>query len=521
MRLFGRAAHIARTLARHGLEDRRAADEPLRERARRLRSALEELGPTFAKIGQILSTRPDLLPPEVVEELASLQDRVPPLAESEVVAVMEEELRVPWEDVFESIEAEPIAAGTIAQVHRARLEDGERVVVKVQRPTARDEILRDLGLLELFAERAGDRPAIRDLVDLPAVVEHLSVSLMRELDFRQEAESIERVGAILEPYRRLGVPRVHERLSTPRLLVMQEIEGVPVREAPAGEARRDAARQLLEAYYRQILGDGFFHADPHPGNLLWWRDRIWFLDFGMVGEVEPRVRGMLVLVVLAFSRGDARFLAELVVMLAGEDAPADVDMVALEDDFGRFAERFRKASLKELELGPMLEGLVEIGGRHGVRAPASLALAGKAFAQVQLTVAELDPTLDPFSVFGRHFARGLVDQVLGGLDPQRALYESQKLRLRATRLVEGFERVIGARPGPRLRVDFRGTAPLEARIDRLGRRLALAATSGAALVASGVTAASDNVGEWVPVTFGSVAGLLGLLLLVDLLGRRR
>ena len=156
--LLGRATRIARVLAKHGLQDRRS-DEPLRARARRLREALEELGPTFAKLGQILSTRPDLLPPEVVEELAALQDRVQPLAEAEVVAVMEEELGVPWEDVFAEIDSEPLAAGTIAQVHAARLETGERVVVKVQRPTARDEIMRDLGLLRLFAEKAGVQEA--------------------------------------------------------------------------------------------------------------------------------------------------------------------------------------------------------------------------------------------------------------------------------------------------------------------------------------------------------------------------
>src|SRR5205823_7178379 len=233
--LLGRATRIATVLAKHGLRERRS-DEPLRERARRLRAALEELGPTFAKIGQVLSTRPDLLPPEVIEELASLQDRVPPLAEAEVVAVMEEELGVPWEDVFAEIDPEPIAAGTIAQVHRARLESGDRVVVKVQRPTARDEIMRDVGLLRLFAEKAGNRPAYRELVDLPLVVEHLSASLERELDFRQEAANIEKVARILTPYRYLGVPRVHERLSTSRLLVLDEIGGVPVREAPAGEA---------------------------------------------------------------------------------------------------------------------------------------------------------------------------------------------------------------------------------------------------------------------------------------------
>ena len=517
--LLGRATRIASVLAKHGLRDRRS-DEPLRERARRLRAALEELGPTFAKLGQILSTRPDLLPPEVIEELASLQDRVPPLTEAEVVAVMEEELGVPWEDVFESIDPEPIAAGTIAQVHRARLESGERVVAKVQRPTARDEIMRDVGLLRLFAEKAGDRPAFRELLDLPLVVEHLSASLQRELDFRQEAASIERLGRVLQPHRRLGVPRVHERLSTARLLVLEEIEGVPVREAEAGEARLEAARQLLEAYYRQILGAGFFHADPHPGNMLWWRDRVWFLDFGMVGEVEPRVRGLVLLVLLAFWREDAAFLGELLVILAGDDAPADVDMAALEDDLARFMARFRVGSLRDLQLGPMLQGLTEIGLRHGIRAPASLALAGKAFAQVQLTVSELDPTLDPFAVFSRHVLRGLVDQAFAGLDPQRALYEAQKLRLRLTRVVDAFERVTGARPGARLQVDFRGTLPLERRLDLLGRRLALAVTAGAALVASGVTAASSHVGGWVPVTFGTVAGVFGGLLLLDVLRRR-
>jgi predicted unusual protein kinase regulating ubiquinone biosynthesis (AarF/ABC1/UbiB family) len=517
--LLGRATRIATVLAKHGLRERRS-DEPLRERAKRLRAALEELGPTFAKLGQVLSTRPDLLPPEVIEELSTLQDRVPPLAEAEVVAVMEEELGVPWEDVFAEIDPEPIAAGTIAQVHGARLESGDRVVVKVQRPTARDEIMRDVGLLRLFAEKAGSRPAFRDLLDLPLVVEQLAESLQRELDFREEAGHIERLGRVLAPYQRLGVPSVYEQLSTSRLLVLQEIGGVPVREAPAGGARLEAARQLLDAYYLQILGEGFFHADPHPGNLLWWQDRVWFLDFGMVGEVEPRVRALVLLVLLAFWREDAAFLGELLVILAGEEAPADVDMAALEDDLARFIARFRVGSLRDLQLGPMLQGLTEIGLAHGIPAPASLALAGKAFAQVQLTVAELDPTLDPFAVFSRHVLRGLVDQALGGLDPQRALYEAQKLRLRLTRVVDAFERVTGARPGARLQVDFRGTLPLERRLDRLGRRLAVAGISGAALIASGVTAASNHVADWVPSTFGGVAAFFGGLLLLDVLRRR-
>jgi predicted unusual protein kinase regulating ubiquinone biosynthesis (AarF/ABC1/UbiB family) len=236
--LLGRATRIGAVLARHGLRERRG-DESDEVRARHLREALEELGPTFAKLGQILSTRPDLLPPAYVEELSSLQDNVPPLSEEDVVAVMEEELGVPWEDVFETIDPEPIAAGTIGQVHRGTIEGGERVVVKVQRPTASDEILRDVALLELFAEQIAGRDVFQRVVDVPAVVEHLSSSLRRELDFCIEAENIERLREVLAPFSRLDVPALYDRYTSSRLLVMEDIQGVPIREAPPGPERQE------------------------------------------------------------------------------------------------------------------------------------------------------------------------------------------------------------------------------------------------------------------------------------------
>src|SRR5207245_7762072 len=189
----------------------------------------------------------DLLPPAFVEELATLQDNVPPLTQEEAVKVMEEELGVPWEDVFESIVPEPMAASTIAEVHRATLTDGSRVVVKVQRPTARQDIMEDLGLLQLFAEKTADRPAFRQVVDMPAIFEHLSASLQRELDFRQESDNIQRMRGVLEPYPRLDVPSVYTEYTSARLLVMEEIQGVPIRQAPQGDERKDAARQLLES----------------------------------------------------------------------------------------------------------------------------------------------------------------------------------------------------------------------------------------------------------------------------------
>ncbi|HEY6784402.1 MAG TPA: AarF/UbiB family protein, partial [Gemmatimonadales bacterium] len=523
--LLGRAATISTVLAKHGIRELfspgHRGDEDSREaRARRFRQALEELGPTFAKLGQMLSTRPDLLPPAFIKELATLQDNVPPLTQEQVVQVMEEELGVPWEDVFESIVPEPMAAGTIAEVHRATLTGGERVVVKVQRPTARKDIMEDLGLLKVFAEKTADRPAFRQLVDMPAIFEHLSESLQRELDFRREASNIARMRVVLESYDRLDVPGVHDEYTTSRLLVMQEIQGVPIRQAPEGDARKEAARQLLESYYAQILTDGFFHADPHPGNLMWWRDRIYFLDFGMVGELGPEIRELLILLLMAFWQEDVSFLTDVTLMLAGQDQRADIDVEAFQQDIGAVMARYRKASLNEIQLGPILQDITEIAIRNDVSLPASLVLTGKALAQMQLATSELDPTLDPFSVAGQFLTKGLVRRIRDRADPKKLFYEGQKLRVRFTRLIESIERLSGSRPGPKLTVNFRGTERLEDTIRRGSRRLALALTAGGTLVATAITASSTHVAAWVPITLGSAGGALTLGLIGDLLRRR-
>jgi predicted unusual protein kinase regulating ubiquinone biosynthesis (AarF/ABC1/UbiB family)/nucleotide-binding universal stress UspA family protein len=492
-RLLGRALHIGRVMARAGVREllqRPAGDDEAasRERARRLRNALDQLGPTFAKLGQILSTRQDLLPAAFIEELATLQDRVTPLTETEVVAVLEQELGVPWEDVFASIDPEPLAAGTIAQVHRATLEGGERVVVKVQRPAAEQYIMQDLGLLERFVQKTGGRPAFRRVFDLPAMIEHLSSSLRRELDFRQEANNLRRMAEVLQPFSRLAVPAVYDQYSTARVLVMEEIGGVPVRQAPAGAARSEAARQLLEAYYQQVMAAGFFHADPHPGNMKWWNDRIYLLDLGMVGEVEPEVRELLLMLLLAFAQEDAAFLSDVLLMLGGSASVAgDEDgLEGFRDDLAALIARYRSLSLKDIQLGPILQEVTAISVKHNVRLPASIALTGKAFAQMQLAAGELDPSLDPFSVASRFVVRKTARELMGSLKPQSLFYEAQKARLRIGRAVEALEGITGARPGSRLQVNFRGTERLEDSISRAGRRLSAALTISGALVGAGL-----------------------------------
>jgi ubiquinone biosynthesis protein len=526
-RLMSRGTKIATVFAKHGLKELFGRPDTegavgRRRQAKRLRSSLEELGPTFAKLGQILSTRPDLMPPEFIEELATLQDNVPPLTEAQVVRVMEQELGVPWEDVFETIDPQPLAAGTIAQVHRATLADHTRAVVKVQRPDAKEQIEQDLALLEVFAEKVADRPGLKQVVDMQAVFEHLSESLHRELDFRREAENIERLGSVIEDFTRLRVPVVHADYSTSRLLVMQDIGGGPATSAPEGPARREAARQLLESFYKQILVDGFFHADPHPGNLMWQpeEETLYFLDLGMIGEVGPDLREHMMLLLMAFWQQDVGFLTDITLMLTGAINRTDLDVEAFQEELGALMARNRGVSLKEIQLGPVLQEMTEIALRHDVALPASLTLTAKALAQMQLAATTLDPDVDPFDVAGKFLMRNLVRGMGAKLDPKTLFYQAQRFKVRFEKVVEAIERLIGARPGQKLEVNFRA-ASLETTIRRAGRRLAISLTAGAAILASALTAvSSDRVARWVPVAFGVISAGLLLALLVDLIRKR-
>lgn len=522
-RLAARATHIAAVMAKHGLSELFSqSHEPdtRRQRAKRLRIALEELGPIFSKLGQVLSTRPDLLPAEYIEELALLQSRVPPMTESEVVQVSEQELGVPWEDVFKSFDPNPLAAGTIAQVHRAVLETGDRVVVKVQRPTARADIEQDLALLEMFAEKVGKRPALNQVIDMEAVFKHLSTSLHRELDFRQEADNIERMRMVLANYDRLAVPGVHWELSTSRLLVMEEIQGIPIKQAPDGPERIQAARQLLESYYKQIIVDGFFHADPHPGNLMWWNNRIYFLDFGMVGTVGADLRDHLLLMLMALWQEDAGFLTDVTLMMTDAVNNSDFDVTRFQNEIGEVMAKYRAASLAEMQIGPLLQEMSTVSLRHGVPLPASLTLATKALAQVQLATAELDPTLNPYDVAGKYLMRLMTKRIGAALNPKTFVYQSQKLKVRTLRMIEAVESLVGARPGgPKPVVNFKANS-LEDIVRHTGRRLALGLTAAASVLACGLTTTSTIVAQWVPITFGVIAGLLTLGLVIDLLRRR-
>jgi len=318
------------------------------------------------------------------------------------------------------------------------------------------------------------------------------------------------------------VPVVHADYSTSRLLVMQDIGGGPATSAPEGPARRETARQLLESFYKQILVVGFFHSDPHPGNLMWQpeEEALYFLDLGMIGEVGPDLREHMMLLLMAFWQQDVGFLTDVTLMLTGAINRTDLDVEAFQEELGALMARNRGVSIKEIQLGPVLQEMTEIALRHDVALPASLTLTAKALAQMQLAAATLDPDVDPFDVAGKFLMRNLVRGMGAKLDPKTLFYQAQRFKVRFEKVVEAIERLIGARPGQKLEVNFRA-ASLETTIRRAGRRLAISLTAGAAILATALTAvSSDRVARWVPVAFGVISAGLLLALLVDLIRKR-
>ena len=477
---------------------------------RRLREAFEKLGPTFGKLGQILSTRPDLISEEYVTELATLQSDVPPMSEAEVVAMMERELAVPWEDVFSSIDPEPLAAGTVAQVHRARMADGHPVVVKVQRPEAEQVVENDLALLEMIVGPASRSGRLNRIIDLPSLVEQVSGALRDELDFGEEARNIVRMGEIVEGYSRIGVPRCHRELSTRRFLVMDEVvDGVPLLEAPEGAERTEAARQLMQAYYKQVLEEGFFHADPHPGNMLWADGRIWLLDLGMVGRLDVQTRRQLFLVLLAFAQGDVDLLADVSLDLSGVADATEVEIEDYRTDIAAVMADLRGRSLQEIQLVELLNQLTVISVRHGVPLPPAFVMVGKALAQVDGAVSELAPELDPIEEARRFFVRSISRRLVGRLDPQQIIYEAERLRYRAAQISDGLATVVGGRPGRQLEVKFT-SARLEQKVVRAGRTVALGLGAGLTWIAATQASTSEQIDPRLSRALRGVAGGLSV-----------
>ncbi|GGV91624.1 AarF/UbiB family protein [Streptomyces massasporeus] len=402
-----RYARLSRIFMRHGLgrlmsgRSRRGPGAAAERAALApsLRLALEEAGVTFVKLGQVMSTRYDLLPPEFITELSTLQDQASPESWEAIQAVLHEELGAPPEKVFAEFEPKPLAAGSIAQVHRAVLLGGEEVAVKVQRPGARDIVVDDLDILFRFAAKLEQHTEWGRAVGATTLAQGFAVSLREELDFRIEARNTLSVAAAIEQSGGgtiVKVPRVHGDLSGERVLVTEWMEGVPLHSVSGllGERGLDAhtlAKAMLECLLGQIMTSGVFHADPHPGNLLLLDDgRLGMLDFGSVGRIDRSLRSTLRGMLLALHRGDPAALCDALVALVVQ--PEDIDERRLERALGQFLARHFAPGVKPDR--EMFADLFAIVSRHGIGVPPEIAAVFRALATMEGSLERLVPGFD-------------------------------------------------------------------------------------------------------------------------------
>ncbi|HVE45483.1 MAG TPA: AarF/UbiB family protein [Acidimicrobiales bacterium] len=374
-------------------------------KAEELADDLERLGPTYIKLGQLLSTRGDLIPPSYAQALSRLQDSVEPISFEEVERVVSTELGVRISKGFASFESEPLASASLGQVHRAEMRDGRQVVVKVQRPGIRDCIAADMEALAELAEFADEHTEAGRQYGFAELLEQFRRSLYAELDYRREAANLRELRRILKPYDRLVVPAPIDDYTSGTVLTMEYVPGRKVTDlGPLARLElegRELADQLFKAYLDQILVEGFFHADPHPGNVLLTDDgRLALIDVGMVARVSKPMRSQLVKLLLALSEGNGRAAADATVTIGRPLESFDGEGFC--SAASELVERSHGLSLDQLDAGSMVMELMRISGENGLRLPPELSMLGKALLNLDQVAHTLDPEFDPVAAINEH-----------------------------------------------------------------------------------------------------------------------
>jgi ubiquinone biosynthesis protein len=490
VRRLGLADRLER--AGHALKWDSAADLARLEPPVQVRLALEELGPTFVKLGQILAGRADLFGPEWIHEFEKLHSQVPPVPLQALRPQLVEDLGGEPEAVFASFDAEPMAAASIAQVHRARLHDGTDVVVKIRRPGITDTITADLRLLaRLAALVEAELPALKPYRP-QQLVRELERSLKREVDLVSECRNAERIAANLAALPWIVVPRVHWAYTRERVNVQDWVDGVPGHELARldeqGLDRTLLAQRGAQAVLKMIVQDGLFHADPHPGNVFYLEgNRIAFIDFGMVGRLSVRRREELLSLLLGLVERDAQAVADVLLDWTG-DAPGGIHLDQLESEIEAFVDQYHGAQLAQLNLGQMLADVTTILREHQLGLPSDMALLIKAFITLEGMGRGLDPAFHMTSE-----ALPLLRQVLRARYKPKALAQRGWIALRrafsvAEQLPGDLSRLLrNARRGRmHVNIELAHLKRVGDQIDRAANRLTMALVIAALIVGSSI-----------------------------------
>lgn len=433
---LNRLRQILQVLVKHGFGDlldrariferlkikRPATDAEVSARspAERLSRMLAELGPTFVKMGQLLSTRPDLLPGEYIEALSKLQDQAPAFPFEQVRRIVESDLGTPLEQSFKHFESQPLASASIAQVHLAETTGGQAVVVKVRRPGIEQTVRSSLDVLYTLAHLLEVVVSESQLFEPAEIVREFDRAMAREMDLQQEAQNLELFARNFAERSTMTCPQPLPELCGPNVLTMTRLSGRHVSTfTPNSAEARAAALNLIEGFYQQAFEDGFFHADPHPGNMVILEDgRVGLLDFGQMGRLGQGQRSTLVLLGLGIILKDADTVARLVYRVGAKGER--VDLAEFRREVQEALEQSLEKRLDEIDSRALLQRLIDLALRHRVRVPPEFTLAVKALVTVESTVRRLAPDLEPGTVAAPYIKRLLVehyslDDVSGGL----------------------------------------------------------------------------------------------------------
>ena len=494
----------------------------------KLRKIMEELGPTFVKLGQILSMRSDLIPSAYCEELTRLRSQVTPMPFSQVKQVIRQEYGVKSiHEIFLSFESQSIGSASIAQVHRAVLRNGNPVVVKVQRPGIKEVMGRDVAILRKAISLVKLAPDLGDPLDFKVMLEEMWVVAQQEMDFLIEASHLEEFEKLNREIQYVGSPKVEKHLTTSRILVMEYIEGIPIDHKDElleqGYDLNEIAMKLAANYTKQILGDGFFHADPHPGNIAVREGKIIWLDLGMVGKISQRDRSMLSTAVQAIMHDDVYELKSVVLSMGV--LRQSVNHAALYNDIDLMMTKYAKADFASINLGKFIVELNDLTNRHHIGMPEGISMLGRGLMTIEGVLADINPDINFIEIVTYHLAEKEIDL-------KKELKETSVTALNTLRktldipahLADILKMTVKGQT--KINLEITGSEEPLAKIDSMVNKIILAIICAGLLIGSSLVCTTDMNGKLFGIpALGAIgfflAVILGGIIVYDVLKKKR
>ena len=495
-----------------------------------LRLIFEDLGPTFIKFGQIMSMRPDVLPMPYCKELRRLRTNVRPMCWETVEAEVENALGKPLGDVFSRFDCEPIGSASIAQVHYAELKNGEKVVVKVRRPGIRDIMERDVALLHRVSGLLKIVWRTGDTVDFNQVTDEMWSAALQEMDFLKEADQAEEFGRLNSGIAYVTSPRVMRRYSAESVLVMEYIDGIPIDDTAKLKAEGydidEIGEKLAENYVKQIVDDGYFHADPHPGNLRIRDGKIVWIDMGLMGRLSNRDRYIFRNVISAAVRGDVNELCSLLLVFCEPSAP--VDRPRLFTDVDSLVNRYETLDIGNMNMMTVRDDLTAVADRNGLAMPKGVSVLGRGLITMEGVISAISPNINVLQVMVNHLSSKAADYMDPHQEIKKALVSMAQSGRRIPQIPSQVSELLkmGIRGQTKTNVEITGSErPIKA-IGRIADRIAVGFAEGGLLIASAILSTSNLPKCFLGIPALGAAGfflaaVLGIWMIIGFLRRRK